>query len=52
MAAPRTAIAALCKKLLPETSDRAAYIHWHQVGFDSIAKLNASSRFICHAPEV
>lgn len=33
-----TVIVALCKKLLPETTERSSFIHWHQVGFDSIAK--------------
>lgn len=38
MAAPREAIVALCKKLLPETTDVNKYVHWHEVGFDNLAK--------------
>lgn len=38
MAAPRDAIVALCKQFLPETKELDQYIHWHEVGFDNIAK--------------
>lgn len=38
MPAPRKAIVELCKKLLPDTTDRNKMVHWNQVGFDNIAK--------------
>ncbi|MBX3498589.1 MAG: hypothetical protein KF889_04030 [Alphaproteobacteria bacterium] len=38
MAAPREAIVALCKKLLPETTAVGEYVHWHEIGFDNLAK--------------
>lgn len=38
MAAPRDAIVALCKQLLPETKDKNQFIHWQEIGFDNIAK--------------
>lgn len=38
MAAPRDAIVELCKQFLPETTDMNKYVHWHEVGFDNIAK--------------
>ncbi len=38
MAAPRDAIVALCKQLLPETTDVNKYVHWNEVGFDNLAK--------------
>ena len=38
MSAPRTSIVELCKKLIPETKEYGEYLHWHQVGFDNLAK--------------
>jgi hypothetical protein len=34
----RDQIVSLCERYLPETTDRNSYFHWHQIGFDSIAK--------------
>lgn len=34
----RETIIELCEKLLPETTDRASYCHWNEIGFDHIAK--------------
>lgn len=39
MPAPRDEIVALCKQLLgDETTDVNKYVHWHEVGFDYVAK--------------
>lgn len=38
MPAPRKAIVELCRKLLPDTTDRSKMVHWNQVGFDNLAK--------------
>ncbi len=38
MPAPRDAIVKYCEKLLPQTADMNAYIHWNQIGFDNLAK--------------
>ncbi len=38
MPAPRKAVVELCRKLLPETTDRRRMVHRNRVGFDNIAR--------------